>query len=107
MPNRVTGAVSDEMLPAVRWSMLCTMHVGGYLGATEVMIREVVNAEYLGVTREFIRTQLTYLAKRKLVDLERSEVRPWRATLSRYGHDVVEYQRDCEPGVSRPPRLGG
>lgn len=107
MSNGITRSVPDAMLPGVRWSILRTIHVGGYLGATEVMMREVVNVEYLGVTRDFIRTQLDYLAKRKLIALERSELHPWRATLSRYGHDVVEYQVDCEPGVSRPPRIGG
>lgn len=99
--------ISDEILPSARWSVLRTIHVGGHLGATETMVREVVRAEYLGVTTNFVRDQLDYLEKRKLIALERSEIHPWRATLTRYGYDVCEYQVDCEPGISRPPRIGG
>lgn len=98
---------NEAMLPSVRWSVLRTLHVGGHLGATEVMIREVVAAEYLGVTTAFVRDQMDYLEKRKLIEVERSEIHPWRATLTRYGYDVAEYQRDVEPGIRRPPPLGG
>ena len=100
-------AIDEALLPGMRWSVLRTIHVGGHLGATEAMVREVLAAEFIGTTREGVRDQLDYLAKRKLIELERSEVRPWRATLTRYGYDVAEYQRDVEPGISRPPRVEG
>lgn len=97
--------VDDKLLPALRWSILRTLHVGGHLGATETMIAEVVKAEFLGATQDCIRNQMTYLENRELIKVERSELYPWRATLDRYGQDVVEYQVDVDPGISRPRRL--
>ncbi|MCY4548140.1 MAG: hypothetical protein OXC28_07220 [Defluviicoccus sp.] len=104
MVDRIVG---EAMLPSVRWAIIRTIHVGGHMGATEIMIREVVAAEFLGVTTNFVRDQLDYLQKRKLVEIERSEIHPWRATLTRYGYDVAEYQVDCEAGIRRPPRVEG
>ncbi len=100
-----SSPIDEKYLPAIRWAMLRTCRVGGHLGATEAMIKEVVAADYLGVDRMFVRDQLDYLAKRKLVEIERSEVEAWRVTLTRYGYDVADYQVDCEPGIRRPPRL--
>lgn len=97
--------IDEKFFPGIRWAILRTCRVGGHLGATEQMIREVVAADYLGADRVFIRDQLHYLETRKLIDLERSEIVPWRATLTRYGYDVADYQVDCEAGISRPPRL--
>ena len=80
------------------------LKVGGHLGATETMIREVLVAGYLGVTKRWIRDQLAYLESRKLIALEHSEVEPWRATLTRHGSDIVDCQVACEPGIRRPAR---
>ena len=101
------SALSEVMLPGVRWSLLRTIRVGGHLGATETMCRDVVTAEYLGATKRDVRDQLHYLESRKLVTIERSEVEPWRATLTRHGYDVADYQVDCQPGIRRPPRPEG
>lgn len=91
-----------QMLPGIRWEILRTLLVGGHLGATETMCQQVVNAAYIGVLPETLRDELDYLAKRKLIDLERSELEDWRATLTRHGKDLVEYRVDCEPGIARP-----
>ena len=97
--------INEVMLPPARWSILRTLRVGGHLGATETMIREVLVTDYLGITRRWIRDQLAYLESRKLVEIERSEIHAWRATLSRHGSDIVDYQVPCEAGIRRPPRL--
>ena len=97
--------VDERHLPGARWAIIRTCRVGGHLGATETMIRDVLVAEYLGVNASFIRDQLDYLEKRKLIEIARHEVDPWRATLTRYGYDVADYQVDCDPGIRRPPRL--
>ena len=96
--------IDEAMLPGARWDILRTLRVGGHLGATETMIREVLAAGYLGVTKHWIRDQLAYLEARRLIAIKRSEVEPWRATLTRYGYDIADYQVDCEPGIRRPPR---
>lgn len=98
------SVISETMLPGVRWALLRTLRVGGHLGATETMCRDVIAAEYLGATAKDVRDQLHYLETRKLITIARSEVEPWRATLTRYGYDVADYQIDCEAGIRRPPR---
>ena len=97
--------VDEALLPAARWAILRTLRVGGHLGATETMVREVLVSDYLGITKHWIRDQITYLESRKLLTIERSEIRAWRATLSRHGYDIVDYQSECEAGIRRPPRL--
>lgn len=98
-------ALSQAHIAALRWTILRTLGVGGYYGATDKMCLDVARAEYLGVTIERIRTELDYLERRKLVEIERPEIRAWRATLSRHGRDVVDYEVDVEPGITRPPFL--
>ena len=98
--------VAIEHLPALRWDILRTLDVGGRLGATDVMLHNVISAAYLTATRETVRDELQYLEDRQLVTVERSEVEPWRAVLTRHGRDVVEYQVECHAGIKRPPRLG-
>ena len=55
---------------------------------------------------ETLRDELDYLEKRKLIEIERSQIEPWRATLTRYGKDLVEYRVDCEAGIARPAFRG-
>lgn len=98
-------SLSQAHIESLRWTILRTLMVGGHMGATETMCMDVARAEYIGVTPKRIRTEMDYLEKRKLIDIERSEIRPWRATLSRYGRDVVDYEVDVEPGITRPPFL--
>ena len=104
--TRAAG-ISEQHLPGIRWALLRTVRVGGHAGATETMCRDVVIAEYLGATQDFVRDQLHYLETRKLIQIERSEVDPWRVTLTRYGYDIADYQVECERGIRRPPRIDG
>ena len=97
--------IDERFLPGIRWAILRTCRVGGHVGATEIMIREVIAADYTAATRDFVRDQMHYLEARKLVDIHRSEIDPWRAVLTRYGYDVADYQVACEPGIRRPPRI--
>ena len=96
-----------KYLPAIRWSILRTVRVGGHLGATETMVKHVIDAEFIGVTQDVLRDELHYLEKRELITLDRHELDPWRAELTRYGYDVADYQVDCLPGIARPRRLQG
>lgn len=100
-------SLDAKFTPSLRWSLLRTIHVGGHIGATETMCREVAAAEFLAVTRDDVRDQLDYLERRKLVTLSRHEIDPWRAQLTRYGTDLVEYQVECDPGIRRPARIDG
>lgn len=92
----------------LRWLILyvlqrCTQDVGasevqlGYmLGAAEGLER---------LTRLEMRTALTYLMERELIHLDHGDHLPhWRARLTRFGTDVVEYTVSCEAGIARPPK---
>ncbi len=92
-------------IAALRWTILRTMKVGGHLGATEKMCLDVARAEYIGVTAERVRTEFDYLEARGLIEIERSDIRAWRAKLTRPGRDVVDYEVEVEPGITRPPFL--
>ena len=98
-------SLSQVHIAGLRWTVLRTLMVGGHIGATDKMCLDVCRAEYLGVTIERVRTELDYLESRRLTEIERSEVRPWRARLTRHGRDVVDYEVAVEPGITRPPRL--
>ena len=97
--------LSQSHISALRWTILRTLMVGGHMGATDKMCLDVARAEYIGVTIERVRTEIDYLEGRKLIETERSEIRAWRAKLTRYGRDLVDYEVDCEPGITRPPFL--
>lgn len=101
----MTKNIEKERLPNVRWAMIRTCRVGGHAGVTDTMLLDVVRAEYITATREQIRTEMHYLESRKLLTLEKSEVKPWRAVLTRHGFDVADYQVECERGIERPPQI--
>ncbi len=97
--------IDETMLPSVRWDILRTLQVGGHLGATETMVRRAIEADYLAVTKKFVRDQFAYLEERGLIKVQRSEIQAWRAVLARFGWDIVQYQVPCDPGIRRPPRI--
>ena len=92
---------------AGRWIILQTTGLGTHIGVTEEMIMPVLRSSWLGASREFLRTQIDYLESRKLVETERPAFKPWRVKLTRHGHDIVDYVKDCEPGIDRPVKYWG
>ena len=98
--------LTQPQIHGLRWAILRTVLVGGQrLGATDRMILDAARGSYLGVTRRIIRDEIAYLEKRKLVDVESSEVEAWRVTLTRLGRDLCDYVVDCDPGIARPPKM--
>lgn len=95
--------IDTKYLPAVRWSIVRTLRVGGHLGATETMLMEVLRSEWMTFSQSALRSELHYLESRELIEVEQSEIDPWRARLSRHGYDLADYQIDCLPGIHRPP----
>lgn len=94
--------LDPKFLPAIRWDILRTCRVAGYAGATENMIREVIRVGWVNATQKTIRDELHYLESRKLIEIEKSDIHPWRLKLTRYGYDVADYQVECEKGIDRP-----
>ncbi len=101
----MNNVLDERFVPYARWTILRTIWVGGRLGATEKMVADVLHTDYLGVSIDFIRNQFDYLRKRGLAEVEESEIYAWRATLTRAGTDLVEYQIPCESGIIRPPKI--
>ena len=99
------GILDQAHIAGMRWSILRTLKIGGYMGATDQMCLDVCRAEYLGVTMDRVRTELDYLEARKLIEIERSQIHAWRAKLSRHGRDFVDYEVEAQPGITRPPLL--
>ena len=99
--------VELSKLEAGRWELLRVLNVAGHIGATETMAFHTLVAIWPDMSREWIRNQLDYLESRRLIEIERHEIKDWRAKLTRHGWDVTSYVVDCEPGIARPPKYWG
>ena len=99
----------DELrhLESGRWEILRATRVAGHVGVSETMLYHALVSMWVSTTRAWIRDQLHYLESRGLVECERREVGDWRAVLTRYGDDIVNYIVDCEPGIARPSKYWG
>lgn len=94
-------------LESGRWEILRVLHVGGHIGATEAMVLATLRALWIEVSQSWVRDQLAYLEARRLIEIDRPELEPWRAKLTRHGWDVATYVVDCAPGIARPRRYWG
>lgn len=91
----------------VRWMLLITLNnARASGGASENLLRQVINSEYADATALEVRGELDYLEERSLVKIIRHPDGHWVADITRYGIDIVEYTVDCDPGIARPRRTG-
>ena len=90
----------------LRWVILKRVHAGAEIGATDAMCLDVAQAAYPSLHEYLVRRELAYLENCGLVENARSEIRPWKVTITAKGSDVVEYVAECPAGVGRPPRAG-
>lgn len=89
----------------IRWIVLLALNNARPVGASDRLLLSVARAEYPDITLIELRRELDYLADRKLVELRLPhDGGEWRAGLTRYGVDVVEYTVNCEPGIARPEK---
>ena len=88
----------------LRWLILLTLNAARPRDAGERMVHETIRQELPDATARELRQQLDYLAERELIRLEERNSPTWRAKLTRYGVDIVEYTVDCEPGIARPKK---
>lgn len=88
---------------SLRWVVLQSLNYARPSDAPEhILLRIAQESEYGDCTQLELRRALDYLAERDLVVVEKGHLGPWRAKLTRYGIDVVEYTIECEPGIARP-----
>jgi|SRR5690625_3755992 len=88
----------------MRWAILLTLNHARPIGAHEQIVADTIGGIYPGATRQELRTQLEYLNDRKLIEVTKEPAGVWRAKLTHYGIDVVEYTVDCHPGIARPEK---
>lgn len=86
----------------LRWLILTTLHSAQEIGASETLVRNVVEAQIPDITGTEIRRAFDYLEKRKLIEIVDRERPVWVAVINRHGCDVVEYEVPCDPGICRP-----
>ena len=96
--------MEKERRELLRWLLLLALYNGRPYGCAEMVLLSTAQGVYKDATPLEIRQLLDYLEDRRLVEIERSPSGPWRAELTRYGVDIVEYTVDCQPGIARPPK---
>ena len=94
-------------LESGRWEILRACRIAGHEGVTDHMLLMTLRALWVSMHMKWVRDEVDYLASRKLLTVTKSEVKPWRAKLTRHGRDVVDYIVDCEPGIRRPRKTWG
>lgn len=91
--------VRREMM---RWNIVLTLNNARPIGASEELVRSVVQAISPDATHVEVRRELEYLEARELVKIHREPAGHWRAELTRHGVDLAEYTVDCDAGIARP-----
>lgn len=86
----------------MRWRILVVLDAGRPAPVFEDLILRALHDVDLPVTPHGLRRELDYLSDRKLVELRGKDSPTWRAQLTHYGVDLVEYTTDVLPGIARP-----
>ena len=98
-------AMQDIMAEHQRLSILISLvQVSGYQ-LNESIIRDTLDVYGLDISRDGLRTQLSWLEEQGLITIEKINNRVWVATITGRGEDVANGVA-IVPGVKRP-RAGG
>jgi hypothetical protein len=89
----------------IRWLILLTLYNARPIGAFEMLVLSVIQAEYSDSTQNGLRRELDYLANRVLIKTKNSSDDRWFAEITCYGVDVVECTIGVDPGISRPEKF--
>lgn len=91
---------------SIRWFLLVALNVARPAGTGTPILMSVIQASYTDATEQEVRRELDYLEDRKLVSITRDPLDRWQCELTHYGVDIVEYTRECFPGIARPKITG-
>ncbi len=91
----------------MRWYLLLALNNARPLGATDVLLMQIVGDIYERTTPIELHQQLDYLASRKMVELDKKPDGHWHAKLTSLGVDVAEYTVECREGIARPEKYWG
>lgn len=83
----------------LRWRVLKTAWAANSPGVRENLLLQVVTDLAFRVTREQLRSAITYLEGKALVTVRHGSV-DWSIIISPIGTDVVEGNCDCPPGIA-------
>lgn len=100
----MSEALEKAKRETARWRILRILDAGRPGKLDEQLVLVALNDAQVSLSASELRRELDYLRDRKLVELEGEGSPMWRATLTRYGIDIVEYTIECGPGIARPPR---
>lgn len=88
----------------LRWLILLALNAARPLGAGETLVLSAVRQALPDITIRELRAEMDYLMERDLIHLDGRDSPQWRAKLTRYGIDIVEYTVDVHPGIARPQK---
>lgn len=89
---------------AVRWYTLRAVEAGRPVAVSEDTIRNALSDAGHGITPAQVRKEMMFLSDAGLLVLEAVERPVWRARLTAFGVNVVEYDAPAPVGVGRPTK---
>jgi len=87
-----------------RWRVLKILDAARPCELLEDLILDALRAQGIDITQHELRRELDYLRDRKLIQISGEDTPRWRAELTHYGVDIVEYTVECFPGIARPKK---
>lgn len=89
----------------IRWILLLALNnARASGGASEHLLLQIIQGEYIDATAMELRAELAYLEVRELIDIDRRPDGRWLCDIGRFGIDVVEYSVEVDPGIARPKK---
>ncbi len=86
----------------MRWYMLQAIHRGEPVGCGDRALLTIMGDIYTGVTPSELQQQMSYLEKRKMIEIVKQPDGHWHGRCTALGIDVVDYTVDCHAGIARP-----
>jgi hypothetical protein len=86
----IPGKFCDARHIMMRWLVLLTLQPVGESGAYEQLVLALIQSAYPDATVPELRRQLTYLAKRQLINIHKEKGDLWIAYLTCYGAEKIE-----------------
>lgn len=103
--DKAQARLEMEHLEGGRWWILEGCRNGGELGLSENRLLSILRSDYPTTTADWIRQELIYLEGKGLLVVEKHGIKPWQATLTSAGRDVVDRIVAPPAGIVAPPKF--
>lgn len=87
-----------------RWLILVALDAAEEIGVTESMLQSALREALPFLPPPTLRHEVRYLAGLHYIQLHVAEGRPWRASITPAGTDIVEYRAECPASIARPAK---